>query len=48
MSDDEAATLGIAADIHPIAAQEVTVLENEAIEISKDATRRSMNLLYDK
>lgn len=48
MSDDEAATLGIAADIHPIAAQEVTVLEDEAIEISKDATRRSMNLLYDK
>ncbi|CEG83401.1 hypothetical protein RMATCC62417_17326 [Rhizopus microsporus] len=29
--DDEAATLEIAANIHPIAAQEVTALEDEAI-----------------
>jgi hypothetical protein len=43
--DDEAATLEIAADIHPIAAQEATALEDEAIEISKDATRRRMNRL---
>ncbi|KAG1178872.1 hypothetical protein G6F70_000183 [Rhizopus microsporus] len=43
--DDEAATLEIAADIHPIAAQEVTALEDQTIEISKGATRRRMNCL---
>jgi hypothetical protein len=43
--DDETATLEIAADIHPIAAQEVTALEGEAIEVSKGATRRRMNSL---